>query len=123
MVSNYLASLLAAGVNIYITYFPIAAWYCVVHDLDAILLRHATVRVVMTTLIIMLLITRISYFSDTESVMVVVLPEGKVKDASLRIQHTLIEAFCRENEVKVIKVSIRCPLPYLLSLHTFTSKY
>ncbi|KAL4236763.1 Growth arrest and DNA damage-inducible protein GADD45 alpha [Mactra antiquata] len=41
---------------------------------------------------------------DSESVMVVILPDFKVKDAALRIQHTLIEAFCRENEVKVLKV-------------------
>ncbi|XP_060605887.1 growth arrest and DNA damage-inducible protein GADD45 alpha-like [Ruditapes philippinarum] len=41
---------------------------------------------------------------DTERVLVVILPDTKVKDAALRIQHTLIEAFCRENEVKVLKV-------------------
>lgn len=41
---------------------------------------------------------------DTERVMVVILPDAKVKDAALRIQHTLIEAFCRENDVRVLKV-------------------
>ena len=44
-------------------------------------------------------------YRDTERVLVVILPDTKVKDAALRIQHTLIEAFCRENEVKVLKVS------------------
>lgn len=41
---------------------------------------------------------------EVENVMVCILPEGKIQDVSLRIQHTLIEAFCRENEIKVIKV-------------------
>lgn len=43
---------------------------------------------------------------DTERALVVILPESKVKDAALRIQHTLIEAFCRENDVKVLKVNL-----------------
>ncbi|KAH3782728.1 growth arrest and DNA damage-inducible protein GADD45 alpha-like isoform X2 [Dreissena polymorpha] len=44
---------------------------------------------------------------DADSVMVCILPVGKGKDASLRIQHTLIEAFCRENDVRCLKVD--CP--------------
>lgn len=67
---------------------------------------------------------RLFYYRDPESVMVVILPDSKVKDASLRIQHTLIEAFCRENEVKVLKVKcvhlicVKCYI--LLYMYSFS---
>jgi len=50
---------------------------------------------------------------EAERVMVCVLPQGKSRDAATRIQHTLIEAFCRENDVRCLKVSVLsnyCPL-------------
>ncbi|WAR24224.1 GA45A-like protein [Mya arenaria] len=41
---------------------------------------------------------------DADNVMVCILPQGKARDAAVRIQHTLIEAFCRENDVRCLKV-------------------
>lgn len=43
---------------------------------------------------------------ETDRVMLCILPESKTQDVSIRIQHTLIEAFCRENDVRVLKVSL-----------------
>lgn len=41
---------------------------------------------------------------DPTSVMLVVLPESSFDDATLHIHHTLIEAFCWENDIRLLKV-------------------
>jgi len=50
------------------------------------------------------------FYRDTERVMLCILPESKSLDVSVRMQHTLVEAFCRENDVKVLKVGFRFKL-------------
>ena len=41
---------------------------------------------------------------EPESVMLCLLPGGTSDDISVAIQHTLIEAYCWENDINVIKV-------------------
>lgn len=41
---------------------------------------------------------------DVDNVMACILNEQKNCDLSVKIQHTLIEAYCWENEIRVIKV-------------------
>lgn len=44
-------------------------------------------------------------FSNPDNVMLCVLPEVSGQhDVTVDIQHTLIEAFCWENEIKLLKV-------------------
>ncbi|KAL3869261.1 hypothetical protein ACJMK2_041965 [Sinanodonta woodiana] len=42
--------------------------------------------------------------SDADGVMVCILREASLQNITTRIQHKLIEAYCRENSIKVLKV-------------------
>ncbi|ESO88301.1 hypothetical protein LOTGIDRAFT_165742 [Lottia gigantea] len=42
--------------------------------------------------------------SNPENVMICVLPEAESENISIHIQHTLIEAFCWENDIRILKV-------------------
>ncbi|KAK3606128.1 hypothetical protein CHS0354_010757 [Potamilus streckersoni] len=53
--------------------------------------------------------------SDADSVMVCVLPEASSQNITTRIQHKLIEAYCRENSIKVLKVDNAEKLDMLFS--------
>lgn len=46
------------------------------------------------------------FLRDPDRVMLCLLPEGIERNVSIRIQHTLMEAYCRENGIPVIKVKI-----------------
>ncbi|ESO88302.1 hypothetical protein LOTGIDRAFT_234627 [Lottia gigantea] len=41
---------------------------------------------------------------NPENVMICVLPEAESENISIHIQHTLIEAFCWENDIRILKV-------------------
>ncbi|KAK6188274.1 hypothetical protein SNE40_004486 [Patella caerulea] len=41
---------------------------------------------------------------NADNVMLCVLPDAGSENISVNIQHTLIEAFCRENDIKILKI-------------------
>lgn len=47
------------------------------------------------------------YFSCADNVMACILADyGPVHDVTINIEHTLLEAYCMENDIKVLKVNI-----------------
>jgi len=56
----------------------------------------------------------VACYRSPDSVMMCVLPEDASDDVALHIHFTLIEAFCLENDIRVVKVQF-CPELQLLT--------
>ena len=56
-----------------------------------------------------------SIFREPDNVMMCILREGDRNDISVKIQHTLIEAYCWENDIRVLKVSPEDKLDVMLA--------
>lgn len=69
----------------------------------------------MTLCITGLLLLFIAIFRNPEHVMRCVLSEGNSNDISVQIQHTLIQAYCWENEISVHKVGPQDKLSAILA--------
>ncbi|KAL3869252.1 hypothetical protein ACJMK2_041960 [Sinanodonta woodiana] len=54
--------------------------------------------------------------NDPDSIEMCVLPVTKISETVLQIQHKLIEAYCRENEILLIKVSKSEDLTHYLQM-------
>jgi len=61
-------------------------------------------KIIPTTLTCIYNVPPSSTYRDPDRVMLCLLPETIEQNVSIRIQHTLMEAYCRENGIPVIKV-------------------